>query len=78
MKRNFIIGLMLIFSGLFFSSCEQCMTCEINYTKSNGTRVTENSPQKCGYSWQLDDKKDELKEAYSAYDSVQLNCNREF
>lgn len=77
MKR----GLLLILSGFFvlggFASCEKCMTCEITYTQTNGERALKTSPQKCGYPWQLDDKEDELEEAYSSYDSVRVDCNRD-
>lgn len=70
-----LLGGFLVIGGL--SSCEECMTCEINYTKTNGERKVETSPQKCGYPWQLDDKEDELKEAYSSFDSVKVDCNRD-
>jgi len=77
MKKGILAFLLMSFiGGLTLTSCEQCMTCEINYTKTNGNRVTERSPQKCGFSGQLDAKKDELEEAYSAYDSLDIDCNR--
>jgi hypothetical protein len=53
------------------------MTCEITYKQTNGERELRTSPQKCGYPWQLDDKEDELEEAYSTYDSVRVDCNRD-
>lgn len=74
-------GLTLLLSGLFvlggLASCEECMTCEISYTKTNGERKIETSPQKCGYSWQLDDDEDELEDSYSSFDSVIVDCNRD-
>jgi hypothetical protein len=74
-------GLLLVLSGFFvlggFASCEQCMTCEITYTKTNGEEEIETSPQKCGYPWQLDEKEDELEDAYSTYDSLRVDCNRD-
>lgn len=74
-------GLLLLISGFFvlggFASCEKCMTCEITYTETNGDRELRKSPQKCGYPWQLDEKKEELENAYSTYDSVRIDCNRE-
>jgi hypothetical protein len=74
-------GLLLLLSGFFvlagLNSCEKCMTCEITYKQTNGERELRTSPQKCGYPWQLDDKEDELEEAYSTYDSVRVDCNRD-
>lgn len=73
-------GLLFVLCGFLglagLSSCEECMTCEITYTKTNGEDVVETSPQKCGYPWQLDSKQDELEKAYSTYDSVEVDCNR--
>ena len=77
MKKGIFAVIFIFFAGLTLTSCEKCMICEVNYTKENGERVMESSPQKCGFPWELDDKEKQLKEAYSYYDSVDVDCNRE-
>lgn len=52
------------------------MTCEIKYVLASGERKSETTSQICGSSKDLDDKEDQLKKAYSAYDSVEINCVR--
>lgn len=76
MNKGLLFAFIFFVGGLMFTSCEQCMTCEINYTKTNGEQVNEDSPQDCGYSWELDEKEDELKEAYSKYNAVDIDCDR--
>lgn len=77
MKKG-IFGIAAIFVlGLGLSSCEQCMTCDIAYTKANGERVNETSPQKCGYSWELDEEEKQLEKAYSDYEDVEVTCDRQ-
>lgn len=77
MNKGALLVLMFFIAGLAFSSCEKCMTCQINYTLSNGEKVTKNSPQKCGFQQELDDKEKELEEAYSAYDSLEVECSED-
>ncbi len=77
MNKGAFLVLILFLGGIAFSGCEKCMTCEINYTLANGERVTETSPQKCGFQQELDDKEKELEEAYSAYDSVEVDCTED-
>jgi len=67
----------LLLAGMFFSSCEKCMTCDIRYDKAGGEEVNRTSPQLCGTSKELDDKEDQFRKSYSAYDSVRITCNRD-
>jgi len=76
MNKGSLFALVFFCGGLMLTSCEQCMNCEINYTKTNGEQVTEDAPQKCGYSWELDEKEEELEDAYSEYESVNIDCDR--
>lgn len=77
MKKG-IFGLAALFvMGLGLSSCEDCMTCDVEYTKSNGEEVIETTPQKCGFPWELDDKEEQLEEAYSDYNDVEVRCDRQ-
>ena len=53
------------------------MTCDIRYDKAGGEEVNRTSPQLCGTSKELDDKEDQFRESYSAYDSLRITCNRD-
>jgi hypothetical protein len=76
MKKGLVFLLCGFFGVASLSSCEECTKCEISYTKTNGERKVRTSPQKCGYPWELDDKENEIEDAYAQYDSVDVDCTR--
>lgn len=67
----------IFLAGMFFSSCEKCMTCDLRYDKAGGEEISETTPQVCGTSNELDEKEDQFRQAYSKYDSLRMTCNRE-